>query len=1298
MHEIKRNAFDELNRLFLQGAEATKIDEMIQETVEIVTALASCEGLEVSDYIDEEDEIISTQGNINLSGSVHTNYYETDPLKGMVEWHSKLREIGPRLFVVLAVEGHTELIKWIRRERNENFDKLEEIAIVRIAAYLGRTDIVHLFLGCEEDHDNAFDQAAVLGATEAGKVNDIATYLRFRKGVGLLPDPIINEFEKVPLDIEQNSRIRRRTIVASSLTGTALFAYLVEITSNGSSLVPRNVIRGESLSVIKWMLSEAMTTVQCILQAASLILQDRYELYSYERCTDLLDFLGTEYCSDVIQCSNELHRINECFLSNALMRVRNNDDNGDVTAAAATRIRWLSAVVRLGVDIQSLEFKTFSGIDREKNVVTKLAHLKTEQLRTWSQFDPIKENRSLGDIKDLVESENMDLKVRCQGGFLATHLAAAYDRVDVLKWLVEDKCMSLEERDGRGRDVLQVAKESHARSVSEWIVLNAAGNEIAIFASSHFRRRRALRERKTLLLCVKRIQARQRGNNVRRAYRGRLLSRLDEMHRFQEIWGGSVSILSACSSLVSDCTWKAIKQREHDIMRVDELVEDEDTLMDDTSHKLQEAATRALSDISVNCERASDVSSSPPKSTRQDIDDSNHEEGNSFVQAVDLTPDAQETNHRDFTKIKMTQDVVKWLRRSDSKYRDFFVRRIMQLAAGDRSRILAKRLTGSKTLIYETYLEQKSGHRILWTENEGGSLLIWYVAKHKAVSRLMTLIDDAESRSSRQLTAASSLSEISSGIDSTLTGDDIYEDRIMLDPLGDTPLKLFEVNSDEIERLSDPSWKPRLFLTTREREVVETCGTVLLLGRSGTGKTCVIGNRMDYDRQRAGNDSRFSQLFLARSKGLCDYVKEAVDGGGGAEMKFETFNQIVSSLEESLPPLDDRKNVLFLPSSKMDFRRFKRDVYRPVLSSGDVDALVVWASIRSFIKGSIEALQCSDNVLSEEEYLNLGKKRCRLSLEQRKFVYSIFERYNAYLKELGLWDDCDRISALVKRLNHARMGDLLEYQQVRYNKIYVDEVQDYTQAEIALFFYLCGPGDLFLAGDPAQSVVEGVEFRFEEIRSVGYHLYGEDCRHLIPEKPKTVHVNFRSHCGILNVAAAILSCLFNAFPDSAKQLKEDRGLFQGPRPGVFHKVEIPRLAELVSKRNGIVVLTHDRNVTKWSRALGDYPLVYGIREAKGLEFQEVILVDFFCDIPASLQKLWRDLLLGRDVSDIICRPEIEGQLKLLYTAATRCIQRLYFAETASSLAGDAFVRWITTTTTTRSTDAAKRKEALAVNE
>ena len=173
---------------------------------------------------------------------------------------------------------------------------------------------------------------------------------------------------------------------------------------------------------------------------------------------------------------------------------------------------------------------------------------------------------------------------------------------------------------------------------------------------------------------------------------------------------------------------------------------------------------------------------------------------------------------------------------------------------------------------------------------------------------------------------------------------------------------------DEFEKLNDPTWKPRLHLTTRERQVVETSGTVLLLGRSGTGKTCVIGNRMDYDRQRAGDDTCFSQLFVARSKGLCDYVKEAVDGDNHASMRFETFPELVVSLETALPSLASEKK-LYLRSQRMDFARFKRDFYCSDSSGGTrcPRCLDKHSEFHQGINRGTAASGC--RALSEEDYL-----------------------------------------------------------------------------------------------------------------------------------------------------------------------------------------------------------------------------------------------------------------------------------------------------------------------------------------
>ena len=91
--------------------------------------------------------------------------------------------------------------------------------------------------------------------------------------------------------------------------------------------------------------------------------------------------------------------------------------------------------------------------------------------------------------------------------------------------------------------------------------------------------------------------------------------------------------------------------------------------------------------------------------------------------------------------------------------------------------------------------------------------------------------------------------------------------------------------------------------------------------------------------------------------------------------------------------------------------------------------------------------------------------------------------------------------------------------------------------------------------------------------------------------------------------------------------------------------------------------------------------VLGIRAAKGLEFPDVVLLDFFCHVSSeSEQRAWKMLL--KDGSAVApsqehygqCFPQLEGQLKLLYTGITRCCHRLVFVERRLSPAGSEFTR------------------------
>jgi len=88
--------------------------------------------------------------------------------------------------------------------------------------------------------------------------------------------------------------------------------------------------------------------------------------------------------------------------------------------------------------------------------------------------------------------------------------------------------------------------------------------------------------------------------------------------------------------------------------------------------------------------------------------------------------------------------------------------------------------------------------------------------------------------------------------------------------------------------------------------------------------------------------------------------------------------------------------------------------------------------------------------------------------------------------------------------------------------------------------------------------------------------------------------------------------MFDAFPASAQNLGEDRGIFLGPRPGVFQNVELSQLRHLVEKIQGVVLLTMtDENVKTIQEALripadDDYvdlkktkDVVLSIRDSKG---------------------------------------------------------------------------------------------------
>jgi hypothetical protein len=94
----------------------------------------------------------------------------------------------------------------------------------------------------------------------------------------------------------------------------------------------------------------------------------------------------------------------------------------------------------------------------------------------------------------------------------------------------------------------------------------------------------------------------------------------------------------------------------------------------------------------------------------------------------------------------------------------------------------------------------------------------------------------------------------------------IERDQVFLDPLANSALKMWEVGSRNVERLKEEGWQPKLRLTSTEEQVIESMETVLLLGRSGTGKTICIANKMQADRCVAPGKLLLTLLALLAQK------------------------------------------------------------------------------------------------------------------------------------------------------------------------------------------------------------------------------------------------------------------------------------------------------------------------------------------------------------------------------------------------------------------------------------------------
>ncbi len=250
-------------------------------------------------------------------------------------------------------------------------------------------------------------------------------------------------------------------------------------------------------------------------------------------------------------------------------------------------------------------------------------------------------------------------------------------------------------------------------------------------------------------------------------------------------------------------------------------------------------------------------------------------------------------------------------------------------------------------------------------------------------------------------------------------------------------------------------------------------------------------------------------------------------------------------------------------------------------------------------RGVLTGMSFSGDGLSLDEYLALGVRESIIPLNERPNVYQVFADYLRYMRREGFYD----LSALCSRY-HNRV-------EACYDVLVVDEVQDFTLAQLrVLLASLKDPRRFLLCGD-AHQIVHPNLFSWAKLKSFLYRA-AKDIE--IPDTIRILQANFRNSGAVTGLANRVLWLKHKRFGSVDKE----SNYLVAPKSDKVGSVKLLRhndtlISEVsekirLSTRFAVVVLSDEQKEA--AKSAFKTPLVFSVHEAKGLEYDNVILFGF----------------------------------------------------------------------------------------
>lgn len=413
---------------------------------------------------------------------------------------------------------------------------------------------------------------------------------------------------------------------------------------------------------------------------------------------------------------------------------------------------------------------------------------------------------------------------------------------------------------------------------------------------------------------------------------------------------------------------------------------------------------------------------------------------------------------------------------------------------------------------------------------------------------------------------------------------------------------------------------------------------IIVVGGAGSGKTALTLTKL---RALAGDVLYVTQsAFLAENAAALYFAQGYANDAQNVD--FLSFRKLLESMA--------------VPSGReVGIRDFQRFFDRNRQRCGFTDAHALFEEMRGVLAAAPEG------PLDEASYLALGVRQSMVQASDRPAVFRLFAKYRAWLAEESLYDP--------SLLAHAYRA----HAKPRYDAVVVDEIQDLTNAELALVLAtLKDPRAFLLCGD-ANQIVHPSFFSWSKVKSLFYS-------HETAALEAPVHVleaNYRSSrtvCALANTLLKIKNARFGSVDRESTALVRPAADGEGRIVGVVKKDASLRALDAKARTSAhvaVIVLSEEQKAE--ARRCFSTPLVFSVHEAKGLEYDTVVLFD----IVGSQRNAYRELTNGVTHADLEADELVYARapdkadksleafkffVNALYVAVTRAVDTVYLVE------------------------------------